>query len=208
MKKKLNKKELFLELAKPNQRGISKWISTAKFTGKFKTLTFGNGADWARKESSLAKEYIIELDRTITPGNKIDNIRLNGFQKIQGSQHIKLEIKNEIKKQRCAILNVSNVEIDHKNGRKLNEGGDTLALNVSTQKIEQFQALSKAANDAKRQHCKECSSTNNRFDAKKLGYPISFYKGSIKHSNKADGSGCVGCFWFDPLEFRKHLAKK
>jgi hypothetical protein len=41
-------------------------------------------------------------------------------------------------------------------------------MNSSTQKLEDFQPLSKAANDAKRQHCKICMRTGERFDAKKL----------------------------------------
>jgi hypothetical protein len=208
MKKKLTKRELFLELAKPNNKGISRWIYTSEFVGKYKSLTFGNGGDFTRKSTSLAKTYIIETDKSKTKGNKIDCIRLNGKQKTTSSQQIKSEIIRIIKKQRCVILDVSDVQPDHKNGRKANKGGDLLAMNTTTQKLEQFQPLSETANYAKRQHCKECSKTNNRFDAKKLGYPISFYKGTIKHTNKADGSGCVGCFWFDPLEFRKHLTKK
>ena len=79
-------------------------------------------------------------------------------------------------------------------------------MNIKTQKLEDFQPLSKAANDAKRQFCKECRRTNKRFDAKKLGYPISFYAGNENHMGNEEG--CIGCFWYDPLEFRKHLIKK
>ena len=34
--------------------------------------------------------------------------------------------------------------------------------------------ISKPANDAKKQFCKECPETNLRYDAKLLGYPIAF----------------------------------
>ena len=94
----------------------------------------------------------------------------------------------------------SNPEVDHKNGWK-NDG----AMNIKTQKLEDFQPLSKAANDAKRQFCKECRRTKKRFDAKKLGYPMSFYDGDENHVG--DEKGCIGCFWYDPIEFRKHLKK-
>ena len=77
---------------------------------------------------------------------------------------------------------------------------------IATQTLDDFQPLSKAANDAKRQFCKECRKTKRRYDAKQLGYPMSYYKGNELH----DGSqnGCEGCFWYDPIEFRKHLQVK
>ena len=74
------------------------------------------------------------------------------------------------------------------------------------QRLSDFQPLSKAANDAKRQFCKECRQTGIRYDAKKLGYPMSYYKGGAKHNNEEDA--CVGCYWYDPLEFKSHLKQK
>ena len=74
------------------------------------------------------------------------------------------------------------------------------------QQLSDFQPLSKAANDAKRQYCKECRRTGIRYDAKKLGYPISYYAGGPNHNMEEDA--CVGCYWYDPLEFKKHLKQK
>ena len=74
------------------------------------------------------------------------------------------------------------------------------------QLLSDFQPLSKAANDAKRQFCKECRQTGKRYDAKQLGYPISYYKGNEINSNEKDA--CVGCYWYDPLEFKRHLMAK
>ena len=71
------------------------------------------------------------------------------------------------------------------------------------QKLSDFQPLSKAANDAKRKFCKECIRTGIRYDAQKLGYPMSYYKGNAYHNGEEHA--CEGCFWYDPLEFRKHL---
>jgi hypothetical protein len=199
--KKISKTDLFLKLVNPDSNGITRWVSKEEFSGEYQTLRFNNGADWCRKESKLAKKYNIEFDRSLTNGNGIDRIRLNGFNLNNsiGNQTIRSDIKNYYKKLRCVILNTSNPEIDHKNGRK----NDPIALNVKTQTLDHFQPLSKAANDAKRQFCKECKSTNNRFDAKKLGYPLSFYNGNISHNNRTDG--CVGCFWYDPIKFRKEV---
>ena len=74
------------------------------------------------------------------------------------------------------------------------------------QQLSDFQPLSKAANDAKRQFCKVCMQTNLRYDAKKLGYPISFYAGGSTHCGEENA--CIGCYWYDPAEFKKHMERK
>lgn len=198
----MTKNELFLELAKPNAQGVSRWVRVREFVGKYADLAFGNGASWARKESSLAKKYIVEFDKTITSGNGIDAIRLNGLNNGDFSQHISPEIKKVIKAQRCVVLGTSNPEVDHKNGMK----NEARVMRNEEQRLSDFQPLSKAANDAKRQFCKECMRTRTRYDAKKLGYPMSYYKGGAHHNFEEDA--CVGCYWYDPKEFKKHLKKK
>lgn len=197
---KKTKTQLFLKLAKPNIKGVSRWVNVSEFVGEYSSLGFGNGASWARKESNLAKKYIIEFDKSLTAGNSIDRIRLNGFNKAPvGMQTIRGDIWKEVKRRRCVILGTSNPEVDHKNGWK----NDAAVRNLKNQKLSDFQALSKAANDAKRQFCKECRSSKHRYDAKRLGYPISYYSGGEMHDGSANG--CVGCFWYDPVEFRHHL---
>ena len=59
----MTKNELFLELAKPNAQGVSRWVRVTEFVGKYADLAFGNGASWARKESSLAKKYIVNYNQ-------------------------------------------------------------------------------------------------------------------------------------------------
>lgn len=115
---KETKTELFLRLAQPDKNGISRWVSCDEFVGEFASLKFGNGASWARKESTLAKKYIIEFDKKITPGNGIDRIRLNGYNDGDYSQHIRADIKREISSRRCVILGTSKPEVDYKNGMK------------------------------------------------------------------------------------------
>ena len=198
--KKLTKNNLFLELAEPDQEtGISRWVGINEFVGRYDNLKFGNGADWARSDGTLAKTYNLERDNSITPGNRVDRIRLNGYRLDEvGSQQIRADIRKEIRKRRCVVLGTSNPEVDHKNGRK----NDLRVMNLETQVLDDFQPLSKAANDAKRQFCKECRDTESRYDAKKLGYSISFTKGGLRYENEL---GCIGCFWYDPIDFRKNL---
>lgn len=198
----MTKTELFIKLAEPNAQGVSRWVSVTEFVGDYKELKLGNGASWCRKESTLAKKYIVEFDKSQTPGNGIDRVRLNGFNNGNFSQHISAEIKRAIKSQRCVILGTSNPEVDHKNGMK----NEARVMQNEDQKLSDFQPLSKAANDAKRQFCKECMRTGIRYDAKLLGYPMSYYCGGAHHNNEENA--CVGCFWYDPIEFRKHLTEK
>ena len=196
------KTELFLRLAQPDENGCSRWVDTSEFVGEYAELKFGNGASWARKESTLAKSYIVEFDKSITPGNGIDRVRLNGFNNGDFSQHIRADIKRTIRAQRCVVLGTSNPEVDHKNGMK----NESRVMRNEDQQLQDFQPLSKAANDAKRQYCKDCRRTGIRFDAKVLGYPISYYAGGASHNFEEDA--CIGCYWYDPLEFKKYLTKK
>ncbi len=198
----MTKTELFIQLAKPDNNGVSRWVDVAEFVGEYAYLTFGNGASWARKESTLARKYVIEFDKSVSSGNGIDRIRLNGFNNSNYSQYIRADIKKAIKSRRCVVLGTSNPEVDHKNGMK-NEGR---VMRNENQSLEDFQPLSKAANDAKRQFCKECRRNGIRYDAKLLGYPISYYSGVAEHNNEENA--CIGCYWYDPLEFKKHLMEK
>jgi hypothetical protein len=202
-------KELFIELANPNEDGISRWVDTTEFNNDYSSLELLNGLNWGRKSSSIAKEYNLEVDKSITSGNKIDKIRLNGFNTSNDkniSQSIRADIKREISQKRCIVLGTNRscdhkVEVDHKDGRKIDER----IMNTKTQVLDDFQPLSKPANDAKRQFCKECNETNLRYDAQLLGYPISFTQGDINFTTEI---GCIGCFWYDPIAFRKELKLK
>ena len=194
------KAELFLQLAQPDENGYSRWVETSEFTGEYERLKLGNGCDFARSDSKFAQKYIVEKNNKLTPGNKINAIRLNGFKEEDPyTQYIRADIKKIIKQQKCVILGTSNPEADHKNGMK-NEGR---VMKNEEQRLSDFQPLSKAANDAKRQFCKECRESGIRYDAKQLGYPMSYYSGESKHHNEEDA--CIGCYWYDPVEFRKHL---
>ena len=194
--------ELFEELAQIDQNGVSRWVYVTEFIGKYQGLQLLNGAGWSRDDGTFGKKYIIERDKSITPGNKTDAIRTIGFNNGDYSQHINAAIKKEIQSRRCVVLGTSNPEVDHKNGMK----NEARVMRNENQTLDDFQPLSKAANDAKRQFCKECIRTGKRYDAKNLGYSISFYYGDENHNNEENA--CVGCYWYDPLEFKKHLTRK
>lgn len=206
---KKSKFDLFLELAKPNSSGISRWVDVGEFVGVYKDLQLGNGGSWCRASSTLAKKYNVEFDKSKTSGNSIDSIRLNGFNtQSVFNQSIRKDIRDFYKNKKCVMLGVcgksenTKIEIDHKDGRK----NDERISNPNTQKLEDFQPLCKAANDIKRQICKRCKETNIRWSAKNiLGNPYDFYRGD---ENYTDELGCVGCYQYDPVAYRKESVKK
>ncbi|CCF82059.1 hypothetical protein HBZS_125100 [Helicobacter bizzozeronii CCUG 35545] len=201
--------DLFLELAQPNTDGFSRWVSVSEFSGKYQELQLGNGGSWLRPSSSLAKKYKIEVDKSQSSGNSIDRIRLVGFNtEIVFNQNIRQDIKDFYKNQRCVMLGVcgksenTKIEIDHKDGRK----NDLRVADVSSQRLEDFQSLCKAANDIKRQICKTCKETNLRWNAKNIaGNPYAFYAGDEHHT---DELGCVGCYQYDPVAYCQECVKK
>lgn len=205
----MTKTELFIELAKPNEFGISRWVKTTEFSGKYASLKLGNGGSWCRASSVLAKKFNVEFDKSITSGNSIDAVRLNGF-KIDRTfnQAIRKDIKDFYREQRCVMLGIkgfsenTKIEIDHKDGRK----EDWRVSNPETQSLDDFQPLCKAANDVKRQICKECKQSNERWDATNIkGNPYPFYEGD---KNYTDELGCIGCYQYDPVAYRKSCIKR
>ncbi|EAH8207456.1 restriction endonuclease [Campylobacter upsaliensis] len=199
-----SKMDLFLELAKPDEKGFSRWVGVDEFVGDYKDLQLGNGGSWCRASSNLAKTYILEFDKTRTSGNSIDAIRLQGFNPLKTfNQNIRKDIKDFYKSQKCVMLGVcgksenTTIEIDHKDGRKDSMRVSELAM----QEFEDFQPLCKAANDIKRQICKTCKETNTRWSAKNIkGNPYDFYAGDERYIAQSEGGlGCVGCYQYDPV---------
>ena len=75
-----SKAALFLELADPDDLGFSRKVSTAEFVGKYRDLLFGNGGDWIRKSTKLARYYNIHRHPP-GRGNTIseNSCRITGF---------------------------------------------------------------------------------------------------------------------------------
>lgn len=191
--------EIFLEHYPPDENGVTEiaWIEDlVKLDIRFQT---NNGCQWARKGSSLDKTYIIkrfnakEMGLSNVAWNRIVAIQLQGLKEKIENHTIPIEVRNALKGKPCVVLGVvsSDMEIDHKNGK----------YNSESYSLDDFQPMTKAVNDAKREHCKKCNASNCRFDAKSLGYPISFSEGD------KNSPFCQGCFWYDPLAFRKALMK-
>ena len=81
-------------------------------------------------------------------GNSIIAVQLFGLNtKKQIQKQIRSDIAKEISSQKCAVLHIGNVEVDHKDGHR----DDYENLKPENQTLDDFQPLSKAVNCAKRQ---------------------------------------------------------
>jgi hypothetical protein len=186
--------ELFLILANPDKEGISREISKIELSGEFSSLNFTNGCQWMR---GLKGKFIYE-----TKGRGDSwTIKLIGVDGSKETRGIRNEIKKKISIQNCVHTGFRSttqnpIEVDHKNGR-YNENS---VLDLSTQLIDDFQPLCRQGNLQKRSDCKKCKETGNRFDAKTLGYSVSIIEGDLIYEGT-----CQGCYWYDPISFKRNL---
>ena len=188
--------DVFLENVTIDENGWTNIVlidDLIKIDERFKS---NNGCQWARKGSKLDKLYNlnrVHANEVGGKGNKVVGIQLQGFKDKKENHSIPTIVKKALKGKPCVVTGVitSDMEIDHKNGKYDSENYD----------IDDFQPMSKAANDAKREHCKRCNSSNIRFKASILGFSLDYIEGN------ENSPSCVGCFWYDPIAFRKALMK-
>ena len=193
---KKTKADLFMELAKPDNDGFSRPVSVGEFTGEYAGLQLGNGGSWCRRDGGLAKKFKVERHKE---GVKIVSIQLTGYAERPVGKPIPDWIRQELRVKACVVLGTTHdVEADHKNGRAED---DPRLADASKVTLDDFQPLSKAANDAKRQHCRDCRATGQRFDARILGFPKAQFEGERTYRGT-----CVGCFWHDPKRFRQETS--
>lgn len=194
--KKRNLADLFIEIANPDYNGFSREVFKIEFVGDYKDLYFTNGCNWMR---SLKGKFLYE-----TSGRGESwKIKLIGIDNGYHNRAIRTDIKNQITKQKCVHTGFNGttqngIECDHKNGRYNN----THALNFETQKTEDFQPLNRQSNLFKRSCCQLCKITNKRFDAKVLGYFVSYIEGGSDYVGT-----CDGCYWYDVKKFKNNLTK-
>lgn len=159
-----------------------------------------NGCQWARSHSSyLGKKYAIVREQD---GGRVASVRLAGANPdlLNKCRSIDPKIYAAFAGCACVMCGThSTIEVDHKDGRYDNERNASADTQVATD----FQPLCKHDNDTKRQRCKECKATGKRFDAKELGYPMSWTEGGEDWDEEQN---CHGCFYYDIADFRAHLA--
>ena len=187
--------QLFEELARPDHRGVSRVVQLTELVGQYAGLNnFGNGGAWCRSDGGLGRKYIINRHRD-GPRGSISAIQLMGFNDRPLNTQTPAKLRREvITGQRCVVLAVgNNLEADHKDGRK------DIPRRLAA---EDYQAMSKAANDAKRTHCDRCQDTKERFDATQLSYSVGWTVGGREYIGS-----CVGCYWYDPAAFNAEISR-
>ena len=185
--------DIFERAAKVNKQGQGQEVLVSDFP-ELGLQPFGNGSGWARDDGPLGKKY--RIFRRKDDGGRIVSVNVTGWAEPQFPNGIADEVREHYKDQKCRILATGrNIEMDHKDGRKHSY--------MPVESCEEFQPLSKAANDAKRSHCDRCKGTNKRFDATVLGYKISVVDGTIDYRGS-----CVGCYWNDPFYFNSRLEQR
>lgn len=178
----------FLEIANVDDNGYSREVSIEELKKISLDYETRNGCQWARTGTGLLKSYNITRKKR---NNKIVSIKLDGKRQLT-NHSIPSNVVKSFTNSRCAILDVgTNIEIDHKNGK----------YDQLTYDINDFQPLSKSANDAKRQHCLKCKQTKQRYDARRLGYKAGWFSGD------GNTQTCYGCYWNDIKLFNETLSQ-
>ena len=187
---------LFEELAVPDHRGVSRLVRCEEMVGRYASLdNFGNGGAWCRDDGNLGRKYVIHREKG-GPRGRISGVRLMGF----NNRPINTQTPDALRKQvtegqRCVVLATgNNLEADHKDGRK------DIPRRLE---MEDYQPMSKPANDAKRTHCDRCQDTKERFDATQLCYSVGWTVGGREYIGS-----CVGCYWYDPAAFNAEISRE
>ena len=181
--------------------GKSEKISLASLQAQYPDYEFltHNGGHWRRNTSPIGQKYEILTFKETGFGNQVRFIQLNGFKIVEENHSIPQSVKqyfNSLPDPRCILTTIGGhfgavgtgcqLEIDHKDGR----------YSKTDYSVEDFQILSKQANDIKRQRCKECRASGCRFDARTMGFSKGWLTGD------ASSNTCEGCFWYDIAKFR------
>ena len=206
-KKKTNKEKID-EIFKPNENGVSDWIS--RETLDKTQLKWGSNGVFRNGVFKNDKRYIwVKYPKM----GKILKIRTNGFNVNQiNTRPIRKDIhdfhKNKPNGGACVHCGqTSNLVTDHKNDLY----NDPRVLNKNTQKKEDFQCLCNGCNLQKREICKKTKKSNKRYKAteipkyKFLG--IDFISGDETFDIN-DKNAMVGTYYYDPVVFIKVAFKE
>lgn len=185
----------------------------------------GNGGPWCRDDGPVGKKFHLSRlkKRDILAGDKFDverawvdaqrkaHVPLRGILylqllgKVDGENEFDRTIRPDIREHfdtmradgraRSAFdgLSTKDLELDHKDGRYRN----TRVGTQDTQRVTDFQLVTKGQNMAKRAYCNNvCVKTGARYDARQRGYRVAQSVGGPRY-----GGTCLGCWLYDPVAF-------
>jgi len=213
-------------------------VTKDEFVGDYLELFFKNGGDWCRHSTlnkSIYKfatmkangreikllwkatdieekevEKAFKNNCEIMKGTHVQYFKIFGIKnEQQGCNHpIREDIKEYYKNKPCANCGTNtDLQCDHKNGLY----NDTRVLHLRTQTQDDFQSLCRHCNCQKRQIEKKTKETSIRYGATKIPslaiFEIDFIEGN-ETINFEDVNALKGTYWYDPIEFMKHIKLK
>jgi hypothetical protein len=148
--------------------------------------------------SGLQRYFLVELD---PPTGKKRYAQLLGRCHFANFQKVSFEawVTKECAQVKCAHCDkFDRNEADHKEGREpFKQGLD----------LSDAQSLCRPDNSKKREACKRCVQTDQRFNAMVLGYSVGWIEGDAVFASSPLQHGCVGCYWYDCLKFKALVSK-
>ena len=201
----LNKKQQQVDLLfKPNEEGISDWI-TKEDISENHILNWGNNGVARHGVYFNDNRYIWEK---YPLSGKIEKLRTNGLNEKEINNHIRpirKDIDKYYKQLSCVVCgSKSDLVTDHKNDLY----NDLRVLNTSTQVFDDFQCLCNHCNLQKRQVAKKTKETGKRYGASNIPFlkmfEVDFIEGNENYDLK-DINAMRGTFWYDPIEFMNFL---
>lgn len=197
----------FLDYAKPDHLGWTEVVQIEDLNKHYGTTEFAttNGGGWCRSDAPALSRFNVErikgpaINEHGKRVKRIVALQLKGFKESDSNKGIRDDIRETVKLRKCVVLlTASDIQVDHKSPRLETTPH---VMRKETQSADDFQALCRAANSAKRGHCKTCVDSGVRFDARRLGYSVAQWMGTEKYAGN-----CVGCYWYDPVQFNREVS--
>jgi len=191
-------------IAKINKKGVSDFISIEPRDLKKRgckpqevdMFKSNNGVPYLRKDAPLSRRYSIERKYNKNNGSLM-GFKLIGFNNnLYFSRSIPQDVRRATLEKyghKCIWCgSTDRLEVDHKNGR----------YNCVSNNVNDFQILCKSCNDKKRERCKKCQLSGQRFNVQTAISPHLYKRpftcGTGKFNEKI---GCKGCFLYDIEDF-------
>lgn len=202
--KTYSKLNLVNEIFKPNDNGISRWVTRDELIGT--GLELSSNGNTRHGVIFGVNNYLWDIKRRNDKKNgKIQQIRTIGISSDKSTiRPIRNDIREYFKGKCCVVCATNDIVIDHKNDLY----NDHRVLNSQTQTVEDFQPLCNACNLKKRTICLKSIKEKKRYGATNMPqfkvFGIDFIEGN-ETLDMSDPDAMKGTYWYDPIEFTKYI---